>query len=57
MPALKVTLADIAVGRFAAHGDFAIWTEGDIRCYDVTGPFNLEWVQALGQARHQFPFL
>ena len=53
MPSLKVKLSDIASSRFAAHGDFAIWTDGDLLCYDVTGPFNLEWVQALGLARKQ----
>ena len=53
MPSLKVRLADIASSRFAAHGDFSIWTDGDLLCYDVTGPFNLEWVQALGLARRQ----
>ena len=49
----RITLADVAPGRFAAHGDFAIWTEGDVLCYEVTGPFNLEWVRALGEARQR----
>jgi hypothetical protein len=51
MPAHRICLQDIAGSRFAAHGDFTIWTEGDVLCYEVTGPFNLEWVQALGEAR------
>jgi hypothetical protein len=53
MPDLQVTLADVSTSRFVAHGDFSIRIDGDVLCYDVTGPFNLEWVQALGLARKQ----
>ena len=49
----RISLEDIAGSRFAAHGDFSIRTEGDVLCYEVTGPFNLEWVQALGEARRR----
>jgi hypothetical protein len=51
MVAHQIQLRDIASSRFAVHGDFSIWTDGDVLCYEVAGPFNLEWVQALGEAR------
>lgn len=50
---LSVSSADVSTGRFAAHGTFKIWTDGDILCYDATGPFNLEALQALAAARSQ----
>jgi len=48
---LQVHSNDVSTGRFAPHGEFRIWTEGDILCYDATGPFNLEALHALATAR------
>ncbi|MDT8990762.1 hypothetical protein RQP54_07765 [Curvibacter sp. APW13] len=53
MAEYRIALGDIGAGRFAAHGDFRIWTDGDVLCYEVRGPFNLEWVRALGEARQR----
>lgn len=49
----RIRLQDITGTRFAPHGDFTIWTQGDILYYEVAGPFNLEWVRALGEARQR----
>jgi hypothetical protein len=48
---LKVTSNEVSTSRFAPHGEFSIWTDGDILCYDATGPFNLEALHALAAAR------
>jgi hypothetical protein len=48
---LQVHSNDVSTGRFAPHGEFRIWTEGDILYYDATGPFNLEALHALAAAR------
>lgn len=53
MQSLHIRLADIPSSRFVAHGDFHIWTEGSLLCYEVQGPFNLEFVRALGAARQK----
>jgi len=48
---LQVHSNDVSTSRFTPHGEFRIWTEGDILCYDATGPFNLEALHALAAAR------
>ena len=48
---LQVHSNDVHASRFAPHGEFRIWTEGAILCYDATGPFNLEALHALDAAR------
>lgn len=53
MESLRICLTDLPRRGFAAHGNFRIWTEGDLLCYEVCGPFNLEFVHALGAARRQ----
>lgn len=34
-------------GQFAPHGEFTLRSDGEILCYEATGPFNLESMQAL----------
>lgn len=51
LSSLQVHSNDVSTSRFAPHGEFRIWTEGDILCYDATGPFNLEALHALAAAR------
>lgn len=48
---LQVSSSEVSTSRFAPHGTFDIWTDGDILHYDATGPFNLEALQALAAAR------
>lgn len=50
---LQVAASEVSTSRFAPHGEFRIWTEGDVLCYDAIGPFNLEALQALATARVQ----
>jgi hypothetical protein len=47
----RISSRDIPTGRFSAHGEIRIWIEGDVICYEATGPFNLEALQALAVAR------
>lgn len=48
---LQVTSNEVSTSRFAPHGEFRIWVQGDILFYDATGPFNLEALHALAAAR------
>lgn len=47
----KKCTADVAVSRFAAHGQVEISFDGDILLYKATGPFNKELVESLAVAQ------
>lgn len=51
MESLHISLADMPKGRFAAHGDFRIWVDGDVLRYEVQGPVNIELIRAMVKAR------
>lgn len=43
--------SQFSTGQFAPHGEFVLHSDGDILCYEASGPFNLEAIRALGITR------
>ncbi len=47
----KYSSEQFSEGRLRIHGSYTIRSEGEFFIVDTEGPFNLESVQAIGQAR------
>ncbi|QTN29924.1 hypothetical protein HZ993_09000 [Rhodoferax sp. AJA081-3] len=42
-----------STGKFAPHGEFVLTSDGEVLCYEATGPFNVEAIRALGVTRRK----
>ncbi len=47
-------VAPFASGPFEPHGRIEHWLEGNVLCFEATGPFNVEAIEALGRSREQW---